>query len=91
MYKPLVSIIIPVYNGADYVAQAIESAINQTYQNIEIILVNDGSNDEGKTDSVVQKYKEKIKYIKKENGGVSTALNIGIQEMKRGMVFVAQP
>lgn len=81
MYKPLVSIIIPVYNGADYVAEAIESAINQTYKNIEIIVVNDGSTDNGKTEDVIQKYKSKIKYIKKENGGVSSALNLGIKEM----------
>lgn len=82
MYKPLVSIIIPVYNGADYVAEAIESAINQTYKNIEIIVIDDGSTDNGKTDEVIQKYESKIKYIKKENGGVSSALNLGIKEMK---------
>ena len=81
-FKPLVSIIIPVYNGANYVSEAIESAINQTYKNIEIIVVNDGSNDNGKTEKVVLKYKKHIKYISKENGGVSTALNVGIQNMK---------
>lgn len=80
--KPLVSVIIPVYNGADYVAEAIESVINQTYKNIEIIVVNDGSNDNGKTDKVIQKYIDKIKYIKKKNGGVSSALNLGIQNMQ---------
>ena len=80
--RPLVSIIIPVYNGANFVKYAIESAINQTYKNIEIIVVNDGSNDDGKTEKEILKYKKYIKYIKKENGGVSTALNLAIDNMK---------
>ena len=82
MYKPLVSIIIPVYNGSNFLAQAIDSAIAQTYQNIEIIVVNDGSCDNGETERIALSYGEKIKYIKKENGGVSSALNVGIREMK---------
>lgn len=80
MNKPLVSIIIPVYNGADYVEEAIRSALNQTYENIEIIVVNDGSKDD--TEKVCNKFKDKIRYFKKENGGVSTALNLGIEKMK---------
>ena len=80
--NPLVSIIIPVYNGADYLADAINSALNQTYQNIEVIVVNDGSNDYDETEKIALSYSDKIKYIKKENGGVSTALNMGIQNMK---------
>lgn len=79
--KPLVSVIIPVYNGSNYVADAIESALGQSYPNIEIIVINDGSNDGGATDEVVARYADRIKYIKKENGGVATALNRGIQEM----------
>ena len=77
--NPKVSIIIPVYNGAEYVSQAIESAINQTYSNIEIIVVNDGSTDN--TEEVIQPYMNKIVYIIKENGGVSTALNLAIEKM----------
>lgn len=84
--KPLVSILIPVYNGANYVAQAIESAINQTYQNIEILVINDGSTDGGATDDIVSRYADRVKYIKKQNGGVATALNLGIGEM-RGQYF----
>ena len=74
-----VSIIIPVYNGEDYVKEAIDSALNQTYLNIEVIVVNDGSKD--KTDTICKSYGDKIKYIFKENGGVSTALNEGIKNM----------
>ena len=46
---PLVTIVIPVYNGSNYLKEAIESALNQTYVNIEIIVVNDGSEDNGAT------------------------------------------
>lgn len=80
-FFPRVSIIIPVYNGARYLAQAIESAIEQTYANTEIIVVNDGSTDHGATERVVRGYGERIRYVAKENGGVATALNRGIREM----------
>ena len=79
MKKPKVSIVIPVYNGEKYVKQAIDSAINQTYDNIEIIVVNDGSKD--KTEEICKTYGDKINYIKKENGGVSTALNVALKHM----------
>ena len=85
-FEPLVSIIIPVYNGSNFLKEAIESAINQTYKNIEIIVVNDGSNDENATERIALSYGEKIRYIYKENGGVSSALNIGIKNM-RGEYF----
>lgn len=78
----LVSIIIPTYNGSQYLNRAIDSALNQTYKNIEIIVVNDGSNDDGATDEIVKKYNGKIAYVKKENGGVSSALNLGITKAK---------
>lgn len=84
--QPLVSIIIPVYNGSNYLAEAIDSALAQTYENIEIIVVNDGSKDDGATERVALSYGEKIRYIEKENGGVSSALNRGIAEM-RGEYF----
>ncbi|MBR5662642.1 MAG: glycosyltransferase family 2 protein [Bacilli bacterium] len=78
---PLVSIIIPVYNGANYMREAIDSALNQDYSNIEIIVVNDGSTDNGETEKIALSYGDKIRYFKKENGGVSTALNFGISKM----------
>ena len=70
MYNPLVSIIIPVYNGAKYLEHAIECALSQTYQNIEILVVNDGSTDDGASENVAKKYADKIRYFHKENGGV---------------------
>ena len=76
---PKVSIIIPVYNGSTYMREAIDSALSQTYYNVEIIVVNDGSTDE--TAEIAKSYGNKIRYFEKENGGVSTALNLGIQNM----------
>lgn len=79
--KPLVSIIIPVYNGSNYLKLAIESALNQTYSNIEVIVVNDGSTDNGATREVAQSIKNnKLRYFEKENGGVASALNFGIEK-----------
>lgn len=81
IFNPKVSIIIPVYNGSNYIREAIKSALAQTYKNLEIIVINDGSNDNGKTDKICRSYGNKIKYFRKENGGVSSALNLGIKEM----------
>ena len=79
--NPLVSVIIPVYNGANYMREAIDSALAQTYKNTEVIVVNDGSDDNGKTDEIALSYGDKIRYFKKKNGGVSSALNVGIKNM----------
>lgn len=81
-YNPLVTIVIPVYNGANYMKEAIDSALSQTYKNIEIIVVNDGSTDGGETERIALSYGEKIKYYKKENGGCASALNYGISKMQ---------
>lgn len=80
-YSPKVSIVIPAYKASNYLAQAIDSALAQTYENIEIIVVNDGSPDEGATRAVAEQYAGKIRYFEKENGGSSSALNRGIEEM----------
>ena len=77
---PKVSIVIPVYNGEKYIKYAIDSALAQTYENLEIIVVNDGSTDN--TDAIVRSYGDKVHYIKKKNGGVSSALNLAIKNMK---------
>ena len=78
---PKISIIIPVYNGSNFLAEAIDSALAQTYKNVEILVINDGSNDNGATEAIAKSYGSKIVYLKKENGGVATALNLGIEKM----------
>ena len=81
---PLVSIVIPVYNGARYVGQAIESALGQDYPSIEVIVVNDGSTDEGRTREAIAPYLPRVRYFEKPNGGVASALNFGIAQMRGG-------
>jgi glycosyltransferase involved in cell wall biosynthesis len=75
---PLVTVIIPVFNGSNYLSFAINSVLAQTYPNVEIIVVNDGSSDGGATAKVAQSFGRKINYFEKPNGGVSSALNFGL-------------
>ncbi len=79
-FKPLVTIIIPVYNGQNFLAEAINSALAQSYDNLEVIVVNDGSTDN--TEKIALSYGNKIRYFSKENGGTATALNLAIQKSK---------
>lgn len=81
-FDPLVSIIIPVFNGANYLEGAIQCALNQTYQNIEILVINDGSTDDGATEKIAQKFGNQIRYFHQANGGCGAALNCGIDNMK---------
>ncbi|MGB3902114.1 MAG: glycosyltransferase family A protein, partial [Bacteroidales bacterium] len=72
----LVSIIIPVYNGEKYISDTIQSVIDQTYKNWELIIVDDGSTDN--TAEIVKQFNDsRISYIKKNNTGVSDTRNVG--------------
>lgn len=82
MYQPLISIIIPVYNGGEYLRESIGSALSQTYPNREIIVVNDGSTDGGVTRKLALSYGDQVRYLEKENGGVSSALNLALGHMR---------
>lgn len=77
----LVSVIIPVYNIEDYISKCLDSVIRQTYRNIEIIVINDGSND-GSLNicNMYSSTDNRIKLINVPNGGVSSARNIGIKD-----------
>lgn len=79
-----VSIIVPVYNVEKYLTKCLDSLVNQTYQNIEILVVNDGSNDNSEKiiADYVLKFPNKIKAFHKENGGLSDARNFGIDQAK---------
>lgn len=81
-FNPKITIAIPVYNGSNFMRVAIDSAIAQDYKNKEILVINDGSTDNGETEKIALSYGDKIRYIKKKNGGVATALNLAIKEMK---------
>jgi len=73
---PQVSVIIPTYNRAQYVCEAIDSVLAQTYRDLEIIVVDDGSTDN--TREVLGKYDDQVRYIYRENGGPSAARNTGL-------------
>ena len=76
---PKLSVIVPVYNVEKYLSRCLASLINQTLDNIEIIIVNDGSTD--KSDEIIREYKKannNIIYVTKENGGLSSARNFGL-------------
>ncbi len=79
--SPLVSVVIPYYNAQQYIFSTLESVLSQTYQTIEIILVDDGSTDHGVA-KVKQKFKDKIQHIHQNNQGVSVARNTGIAHAK---------
>ena len=81
--EPLITVVVPIYNVEDYLNKCIESIVNQTYKNLEIILVDDGSPDNSpKMCDDWAKKDKRIKVIHKENGGVSSARNIGIDKSK---------
>ena len=76
---PKVSVIVPVYNMEKYLSRCLTSLINQTIDDLEIIVVNDGSTD--KSDEIIKEYKKannNIRYVTKENGGLSSARNFGL-------------
>jgi len=78
--KDKISIIIPVYNVESYIRKCLESVINQTYTNLEIILINDGSPDNcGKICEEYAEQDSRIRVFHKENGGLSSALNFGLK------------
>jgi len=76
----LVSIVITVYNRSELLRETIDSALRQTYPNIEVIIIDDGSTDD--TSKICASYGDRIRYIYKENGGHASALNRGISEMR---------
>lgn len=82
--KPLVSILINNYNYERYLSTAIESAINRTYENVEVIVVDDGSTDNSRT--VLDRYSGKVKPILKSNGGQASAINAGFKNCQGDIV-----
>ena len=76
----LVSIVIPVFNSEKYLEECLNSVISQTYQNIEIIAVDDGSNDASL--EILEKYSDKVNIFSQKNNGLASALTLGISKMK---------
>src|SRR5262245_59636957 len=74
--KPLVSIVLTTFNQAPYIVDAVESALHQTYDNCEVIVIDDGSTDN--TEQKIQPYRDRIQYIYQSNQGVAGSRNTGI-------------
>ena len=82
MSSPMISVVMPTFNGEKFIKEAIESILNQTFNDFEFIIVNDGSIDN--TEKIIQSFSDKrIVYVKKEqNSGISDTLNLGISLAK---------
>ena len=90
--RPKVSIILPIYNVEDYLSRCLESLINQTLLDIEIIGVNDGSKDHSA--DILRQYMaldSRIQMIDKENGGTASARNAGLDAASGEMIFFLDP
>ena len=90
--KGKVSVIVPVYNVGKYLEECLNSIINQTYKNIEMVIVNDGSTDNSL--DIIEKFKNKdnrIKLINQINKGVSVARNIGLLNSTGNYIFFVDP
>lgn len=85
-FQPLVSIVIPVYNGANYLRQALDSALAQTYGNVEIVVVDDGSTDGGATAEIICSYGDRVRGFTQPNGGCAAALNRAVREARGDFV-----
>ncbi|MBQ2890573.1 MAG: glycosyltransferase [Clostridia bacterium] len=88
----LISIIIPVYNAEDYIEECVKSVLSQTYKDIELLLINDGSTD--KTGEMLDLFPEKderVRVFHKENGGTHTARNLGLDNAKGEYVMFMDP
>lgn len=88
----MVSVIIPVYNVEKYIEQCINSILNQTYKNIEIVIVDDGSTDNSY--NIIKKYiksSDNIRYIKQDNQGVSEARNKGLNKARGEFILFVDP
>ncbi len=79
---PLVSVIIPAYRIAAYIAETLDSIFAQTFTNYEVIVINDGSPDTVEFERALENYRDKIVYLKQENKGVGPARNTGIEHSK---------
>ena len=88
-----ISVIVPVYNVEKYIRKCLDSLVNQTFKDFEIIIVNDGTKDNSKqiVDEYISKYPNLIKYLEKENGGQASARNLGLKHAIGDYVTFVDP
>jgi glycosyltransferase involved in cell wall biosynthesis len=87
MHEPLVTVILPTHNCRDYICETIDSVLKQSYKNIEIVVIDDGSTDD--TKRLLEQYGERITYYYQEQQGVSAARNFGLKQA-RGVLVAFQ-
>ena len=83
---PKVSVLIPTYNRADYIEECLDSILNQTVPPLEIIVIDDGSEDD--TAQRLESYKDRIIYLHKENGGKPSALNLALTQVRGDYIWL---
>ena len=79
---PHISVIIPTYKTAEFIAEALDSVFAQTFTDFEVIVINDGSPDTSELEQVLARYRERIIYLKQENRGPGAARNLGIRQAR---------
>lgn len=79
LVSPTVSVVMPVYNASKYIAESVSSVLAQTFQDFELIVVNDGSTDTNELEQALAPYRDRLHYIKQENRGVSSARNAALR------------
>lgn len=86
--KPIISVIVPIYNVEEYLERCLESLVNQTFKEIEILCINDGSSDNSQIiiDNYVDRYPDRVKSFTKLNGGLADARNYGLSHAKGDFV-----
>ncbi len=85
-HAPKVSVIIPAYNIAEYIAEALDSVFAQTFRDFEVVVINDGSPDTENFERVLEKYFDEIIYLKQENRGVGPARNVAIEHSRGSLL-----
>jgi glycosyltransferase involved in cell wall biosynthesis len=84
LISPLISVILPVYNRASWVARAIDTVLSQTYQNIELLVIDDGSTDD--TSRVLESYGSRLRVLKQAHAGAEAARNLGLEHARGAFV-----
>lgn len=83
--KPKITVLMPAYNAAQYISQAIDSVLMQTFEDFELLIINDGSTDD--TEYIIRAYRDKrIRLINQSNQGIAAALNMGLLNATAGMI-----
>lgn len=91
MPTPAVSVIMPAYGVAEYIGAALDSVLNQTFTDYEIIVINDGAPDTDELEAVLERYRDRIVYLKHENRGVSEARNTAIRVARGRYLALLDP